>query len=64
VTVRFRLDNGGKTLKVDYDAKYHHPPKKVVLHVPPLPKIRRISVNAQVFSAKANDVITLKPIPE
>ena len=64
VTVHFQLDSGGKTLKVHFDAEFHHPPKKVILHVPPLHNLQRIYVNGQEFSAAAGDVVIVKPKTE
>lgn len=60
VTVNFQLTNEGETLKLDFTTDYHHPPKKVMLHVPPLPNIKKVTINNQPFKAKSGEVIELK----
>jgi hypothetical protein len=60
VTVRFQLGNGGSTLNVEYNADFHHAPKRVVLHVPPLPAIEQVYLNGRNIKAAAGDRLTLE----
>lgn len=60
VTVRFQLAEGGRVLYVRYDADFHHAPKKVVLHVPPLPSIERVRVNGRSVKAGGGGLLTLE----
>ena len=47
VTVRFELTDDGKTLDLHYSANFHHTPRKVMLHVPPLPEIDQLHINGR-----------------
>ena len=60
VTVRFQLTDDGKTLDLHYSADFHHAPRRVVLHVPPLPKIDQLRINGRRIKAVAGDVLTVK----
>ncbi len=59
VSVRFGLDAAGSTLNVDWDARYHHPPTKIVLHVPPLGGVARVVINGEPRGARAGDHLDL-----
>jgi hypothetical protein len=57
VTIKWRLADEGQTLKVEYAPQFRRTPKSVMLHVPPLPGLKSVTVNA-----KAHAVETRKPI--
>jgi len=59
VTVRFDLQDGGSTLAVEYQDKFHHSPRQVHLHLPPLPGITRVIVNGKTIERQAGDVVDL-----
>jgi hypothetical protein len=52
VTLRFRPSADGKRLDVTFRGQWRARPGKVVLHPPPLPGLKRITVNGETFSAK------------
>lgn len=60
VTVRFRLEKGGATLHAEYEARYHHRPEHVVLHVPPVAGMKEVVINGQTHAAHAGDVISVE----
>ncbi len=59
VTVRFDLQDGGSTLAVEYQDKFHHSPRQVHLHLPPLPGITRVIVNGKTIERQAGEVVDL-----
>ncbi len=59
VTVRFGLHDGGKTLAVEYTAKFHHPPRQARLHVSPSAGITRVIVNGRALDAQPGDRLDL-----
>ena len=62
VSVRFHLDDAKSVLKVVYSSDYHHPPKSVVLQVPPIPTLSRVEINGQVHEAQPGEsLITSGP---
>ncbi len=44
-TVQTRLSRDGQTLAVTSAPRFHHRPRRVVLHVPPIAGLRKIAVN-------------------
>jgi len=49
VTVNTRLSRDGKTLEVTYKASFRRPPKKVMLHVPPVAGLKAVTVNGRTI---------------
>ncbi len=48
VTVNTKLSSGGKTLEVTYQASFRRPPKRVVLHVPPVSGLKAVKINGRL----------------
>jgi hypothetical protein len=59
VTITFRVADGGEILDLDYDADFHHVPKQILLHVPPLPAINQLRINGREVKASAGDIISM-----
>ena len=59
VTLRFQLSEDGSTLDVAYNTDFHHPPKKVVMHTPPILGLNRIVINGKAHNVKPGDQIEL-----
>jgi hypothetical protein len=47
VSLEFRLSRDGRGLDVDFSARFHHPPARVILHRPPVPGLHGMSVNGR-----------------
>ena len=47
VNLRVKKSSDGKTLAVAFTGNWHHPPGKIILHVPPLAGISKITVNGK-----------------
>jgi len=60
VTLRFQLRKQGRQLAVVFKAKFREPPKKILLHVPPLESLREVVVNGQFMKAASGDVLSLR----
>jgi hypothetical protein len=60
VSVRFRLQDEGKSLKVAFLPTFRHQPEQVLLHVPPLASIQEAIINGQTFKVSPGDVLTIK----
>ncbi|MHC4444044.1 MAG: hypothetical protein ACYTF1_01505 [Planctomycetota bacterium] len=60
VTVRFQLQDEGKSLKVAFEPKFRYKPKQVLLHIPPLASIREAVINEQTFKVSPGGVLTIK----
>ena len=56
VSLRTKVSKDGKTLDVTYAAKFRSAPKKVVLHVPPMPGLKTVKVNGKKVTPKAGKV--------
>jgi len=48
VTLKFQTSDGGSKLDISYSSKFHHKPKKTVLHFPKLDNLKEIRVNGKV----------------
>src|SRR5262249_55582027 len=55
VTLKWQLEGAGKTLRVDYAPRFRVAPKSVVLHIPPLASLSRLTINGDSRAAKAGD---------
>lgn len=51
VTLRMKLSNDRRTLKVDVEGDWHHKPRRVVVETPPLPDLKWITVNGSKYRA-------------
>jgi len=51
VTLRVKMDEAGERVLLGYDPSFRSPPRRVVLHVPPLEGLSEIVVNGHVFKA-------------
>jgi len=60
VSVRFQLQEEGKSLKVIFEPKFRHQPQEVFLHVPPLASLRAVVVNGRIYKVKSGDVINIR----
>ncbi|HPS55827.1 MAG TPA: hypothetical protein PLP05_09520, partial [Sedimentisphaerales bacterium] len=48
VTLKFQTSDGGSKLDISYSSKFHHKPRKTVLHFPKLDNLKEIRVNGKV----------------
>ncbi len=64
VSVRFQLGENGSTLRVETESRYHHPPQRVRLHVPPIDSIETIVYNGVRERAQPGDVLEVSNGPE
>jgi hypothetical protein len=60
VTLRFQLRKQEKQLRVSFDARFRTPPKRVLLHVPPLNSIQEVLVNGQSMKARPGEVLIVR----
>jgi hypothetical protein len=60
VTVRFEPDDGIRALKVEVDTRFHHPPARIVIHVPPVPGLSQAVINGHEYEVRPGEMITLK----
>ncbi|UCD30019.1 MAG: hypothetical protein JSV03_05965, partial [Planctomycetota bacterium] len=60
VSVRFQLQDEGKSLKVTFEPKFRHKPQKILLHTPPLKELEQVIVNDQTFKVGPGDVLSIK----
>jgi hypothetical protein len=49
VTLKFKLGANAKTLDLTYEPKYRQQPKRVVLHIPPVAGLDRITLNGKTL---------------
>ena len=59
VDLTAQLSKDGKTLEVSFKGDWRDRPGKVVLHVPPVPGLRKVSVNGKRYPS-FRGVILLK----
>lgn len=59
VTLRWKLSKDGKTLNLDYEPNFESKPDKVVLHIPPVEGLKKISINGKTRSVKPGGKLTL-----
>jgi len=60
VTLHTRVSKDGKTLTLDWRPAFRDRPKKIILHVPPVPGLQTVLVNGEAVQAKGGKVM-LKP---
>lgn len=60
VTVRFRLDESSSTLDVEYEPRFHHAPRRVLLHMPLLDSVTSVRINGKLRPARPGDVVPLE----
>jgi hypothetical protein len=56
VTVRTKVSKNGATLDVTYEANFRITPKKVILHIPPMPELKTVKVNGKKVTPKGGKV--------
>ena len=56
VSVSFRLEGSGTRLHVTYSHRFHHPPKRVVLHTPPVEGLAEMVINGKAQKVGPGDV--------
>ncbi len=61
VTVRFGLQDAGRTLAVEYQGRFHHPPARMRLHMPPVATLSRVIVNGKPFDTRPGEVLGVPP---
>lgn len=52
VDLLFKLSDNGKTLKVSFTGNWREKPKRVVLHAPPLPRLKAIVISGKPHSVE------------
>lgn len=55
VTIRFAMCENGEELRVELGARFRQEPRKVVLHVPPIPGLRKITINSVIQRWNGSD---------
>jgi hypothetical protein len=60
VNLRFQLRKAGRQLAVSFDARFHNPPKEVLLHIPPLDTIQELVVNGHASKTRSGDVLPVR----
>jgi hypothetical protein len=53
VTVNFQPDAAGVSVRVDYRSDFHHPPKRTLIHGPPLAGLSEMIVNGRRIAMHA-----------
>ncbi len=56
VSLRTKVSKDGKTLDIAYEGKFRIPPKKVILHIPPMPGLKTVKVNGKKATPKGGKV--------
>jgi hypothetical protein len=62
VTIAWRLSADGGTLNVEYAPNFRRAPGRVLLHVPPAPGLKTLTINGQQRSADAGQPIELQAL--
>ena len=57
VSLRVNLSRDAKILKVTFRPNFRHPPKRVVLHVPPVPGVRQVVINGRKYAVARRTMI-------
>lgn len=59
VDLRFGLSESGHELEVSLRGHWRRPPERIVLHVPPLPSLRRVVVNGDPYALSGGCVLDI-----
>jgi len=59
VSLRFQLSHGDRSLEVKFTNDFHHPPRRIVLHLPPGYQLGEVCVNGKRFPVSENDWLDL-----
>jgi len=57
VTLKTRVSKDGRTLDVSYAAKFHAKPRRIVLHIPPMPGLKAVKVNGKAVKVVGNSIV-------
>lgn len=57
VSLRFRLEEEGKVLNIRFHPNFRHAPEALVLHLPPLEGLQRVSINGILLPAQGKRII-------
>jgi len=59
VSLRVKLASRGSELKVQFSGRYRERPAKVVLHVPPVPGLKKITLNGKplAWDGKSGSIV-------
>ena len=60
MTLRFQLADEGRRLNVSFLPQFRLAPKHVLLHVPPLPGLRSVTINDHPYEAKPGEMINIE----
>ncbi len=60
VTLRFKLTDGDRNLDVEYKPDYREQPSRVVLHVPPIDGLERVTVNGRMSSTQPGGTLGIR----
>jgi len=61
VTLKWMLRDAGRTLDLTCTARFRRRPDAIVLHVPPLPDLKKVVINNESVSARAGQQFLLRP---
>ena len=59
VTVKFKLQDKGETINLQFKPNFHTQPEKVILHVPPVKGLKYINLNGKKLEVKPGQAITI-----
>ncbi len=59
VDLKVRLTGGGRTLAVSYASRFRKAPERVVLHIPPIPGLKSVTLNGKTlkWDGKATQIV-------
>ena len=57
VDLTLQLSADGKTLDVGFSGEWRDRPGQIILHVPPVPGLKKVSVNGKKYHASAGEII-------
>ncbi len=60
IDLRFELSGGGQKLRVSFRARYHHPPNRTLVHVPPIPTLSQVILNGTTHAVRPGDVVSVE----
>ncbi|MBI4579492.1 MAG: hypothetical protein HY718_07315 [Planctomycetes bacterium] len=60
VTVVFEPSAEATSLQVEYAPHFHHPPKRVVIHGPPLPGLTSVVVNSRMIAMRPGGTVVVE----
>ncbi|MBN1418030.1 MAG: hypothetical protein JXP34_04600 [Planctomycetes bacterium] len=60
VDLRFGLAEGGRSLRVAFAHRFHHPPRRILIHIPPVAEVEELIAGGRSSPARAGQVIPIE----